>query len=45
MQDDGARLDYTLTVTDPATFTEPVVLEKSWLWLSAMTIEPFDCTN
>lgn len=45
MQDDGSRLDYTLTVTDPATFTEPVVLEKSWLWLSAMTIEPFDCTN
>jgi len=45
LQDDGARLDYQLTVTDPATFTEPVVLEKSWLWLSAMTIEPFDCTN
>ena len=45
LKDDGARLDYTIMVTDPATFTEPVVLEKSWLWLSAMTIEPFDCTN
>jgi hypothetical protein len=45
VQEDGARLNYTMTVTDPATFTEPVELEKSWLWLSAMTIEPFDCTN
>ena len=45
LQEDGGRLDYTLTITDPATFTEPVVLDKSWLWLSAMTIEPFDCTN
>lgn len=29
---DGSRLNYRLTVTDPATFTEPVVLDKHWVW-------------
>jgi hypothetical protein len=45
LQDDGGRLDYTMTVTDPVMFTEPVLLDKSWLWLPAVTVEPFDCTN
>ena len=45
LQDSGARLDYAMTVTDPLTFTEPVLLEKSWIWLPEMTVEPFDCTN
>ncbi|HVJ31354.1 MAG TPA: DUF6152 family protein, partial [Gammaproteobacteria bacterium] len=30
LSDDGSRLSYTLTVTDPATFTSPVTLRKSW---------------
>ncbi len=34
-----------MTVTDPVMFTEPVLLDKSWLWLPAVTVEPFDCTN
>ena len=45
LQDDGSRLDYTMTVTDPVMFTEPVLLDKSWLWLPSVTVEPFDCTN
>lgn len=45
LRDDGGRLDYTMTVTDPATFTEPVLLDKSWLWFPSVTVEPFDCTN
>ena len=45
VQDNGARLDYTMTVYDPLTFTEPVMLSKSWVWLPDMTIERFDCTN
>ena len=45
LQDSGARLDYTITVSDPLTFTEPVMLSKSWVWLPDMTIERFDCTN
>ena len=40
---DGSRLDYTITITDPATFTEPVVLEKFWVWLSDVKVEPYNC--
>ncbi len=41
---DGSRLDYTLTVTDPATFTEPVVQEKYWLWRPEERVQSFNCT-
>jgi len=40
----GNRLDYTNSVTDPSTFTEPVVLESYWVWLSGVTVEPYNCT-
>ncbi len=40
---DGAQLDYTLTVTDPATFTEPVTLRKFWVWYPQMKVEPYKC--
>ncbi len=42
--EDGSRLDYRLTATDPATFTEPVVLDNSWIWLSDVKVEPYECT-
>lgn len=41
--EDGSRLDYRLTVTDPANFTEPVTVEKFWVWYPQMTVEPFQC--
>ncbi len=41
---DGSRLDYEMTVTDPATFTRPVVLEQYWLWLPGVTLLPYECT-
>ncbi len=41
--EDGSRLEYEITITDPATFTEPLVFEKSWVWLSNVTVEPYDC--
>ena len=40
---DGSRLDYTMTVTDAANFTEPVVLDKHWLWLPDVQVEPYEC--
>ena len=40
---DGSSLDYTMTVTDAANFTEPVVLRKSWLYLPDVRIEPYEC--
>ena len=39
----GTRLQYTLTVTDPATFTEPVTLEKYWTWRPDAEVRPFEC--
>jgi hypothetical protein len=41
---DGSRLDYEMTVTDPATFTRPVVLRQHWLWLPNVTLLPYECT-
>ena len=43
LSDDGSRLDYSLTVSDPANFTEPVTLSKYWVWYPEMTVEPFQC--
>ncbi len=43
--DDGANLDYTITVTDPGTFTEPVTMRKQWVWREGETVEPYGCTN
>lgn len=40
---DGTRLEYSLTVTDPATFTEPVTLEKYWTWRPDAQVRPFEC--
>jgi hypothetical protein len=42
--EDGSRLDYAMTVTDPATFTEPVALEKYWLWLPDIEVGRYECT-
>jgi hypothetical protein len=40
---DGARLDYSLTVTDPETFTAPVELTKSWIWRPEVTRGAYEC--
>jgi hypothetical protein len=42
---DGSRLNYKLTVSDPETFTEPVVLQKYWLSLPEIRVQPYECTN
>lgn len=39
---DGSRLDYNITVTDPG-LAEPVVLDKYWLYVPNVTMEPYDC--
>jgi hypothetical protein len=40
---DGSRLLYTMKVTDPATFTETVTLEKQWEWRPGEQVRPYDC--
>jgi hypothetical protein len=41
---DGRRLNYTLETTDPQTFTEPVVLDRFWLWRPENQVERYNCT-
>jgi hypothetical protein len=40
---DGSRLEYVLTVNDPATFTAPVALRKAWEWRPGEQVRPYDC--
>jgi hypothetical protein len=40
---DGSRLDYALTATDPATFTEPVTRRKQWLYFPDQHVQPYEC--
>ena len=42
---DGTRLDYTMTITDPQTFTEPVALKRSWVWRPGETVKPYNCVR
>ena len=40
---DGMVLRYELTATDPAVFTEPVVLDRVWVWDPTEEIRPYNC--
>jgi hypothetical protein len=40
---DGSRLDYELIVDDPVNFTEPVKLEKYWLYIPGRVMQPCKC--
>ena len=40
---DGSRIDYTMKVTDPTTFTSPVTLRKAWEWRPGEEVRPYDC--
>ncbi len=42
---DGATLDYTLKVTDPATFMTPVELKKQWIWRPEVTRGAYECRS
>jgi len=44
LSEDGLRLNYSVTATDPATFTEPVVLTRDWIWLPGEQVQPYNCT-
>ena len=40
---DGRSLSITMTLTDPATFAEPLVVEREWVWLAGRQPLEFDC--
>ena len=43
--DDGSRLYYHTTITDPATFLEPIEFEAYWIYIPGVTVEPYECTE
>jgi hypothetical protein len=43
LNDDGSRLAYTMTITDPTTFTAPVTLRKAWEWRPGEQVRPYEC--
>jgi hypothetical protein len=43
--EDGSRLGYTLTVTDPATFTAPVTLSTYWIYVPGVELLPYQCAE
>lgn len=45
LSEDGNELVYDLAVTDPATFTEPVVAVSliTWRWQPGVEVEPYEC--
>jgi len=40
---DGSRLEYTMTVTSPATFTRPVTLRKAWEYRPGEQVHAYEC--
>src|SRR5688572_2103697 len=42
---DGTRLTLKMTVTDPDTFTQPVDLERTWVWRPGETVKPYNCVE
>ena len=42
--DDGNRLDYVMTVTEPGTLVEPFVWEAHWNWQQGEAVGLYDCT-
>jgi hypothetical protein len=41
--DDDSRLDYSIVATDPVMFSEPIRLERAWLWQPGTEMFEFDC--
>jgi hypothetical protein len=42
---DGTRLVLKMTVTDPDTFTQPVDLQRTWVWRKGETVKPYACVD
>jgi hypothetical protein len=41
--DDGSRLHYSVVITDPEVFTQPVEMKRSWVWRPGEKVMPFNC--
>jgi len=43
LDDDGSRLNYSITITDSTTFTGPVSFTGYWVWAPGQEIKPYNC--
>jgi len=43
LSNDGSRLEYTMTVTEPTTFSSPVTLRKAWEWRPGEKVNAYEC--
>lgn len=43
LSDNRARLEYSITVTDAVTLSEPVTLNGYWVWAPGQQIKPYNC--
>ena len=34
-----------MTVTDPDTFTQPIDLQRTWVWRKGETVKPYNCVE
>lgn len=39
----GERLQYTITITDPDTFTAPALLKRAWVWNPNDRVQKYSC--
>jgi hypothetical protein len=44
VSEDGDRLDWEATMTDPLVFTEPMVFRGDMEWVPGEVVKPFNCT-
>ena len=44
LSDDERRLDYEVTITDPETLLEPLVLRWHWDWVPGEALQDYGCT-
>ena len=42
---DGTRLVLEMVVTDADTFTEPITLQRTWVWRRGETVKPYNCVE
>lgn len=43
VSEDGKRLDYEVSVTDPENLLEPATWDAAWKWIPGTKIMPFEC--
>lgn len=42
---DGSHLQYTMIVTDPVTFTQPMKLTRAWMARANESVKPYECAE